>query len=104
MQQQKKERQVVWDFLSGYPICIGREYHEHIYCRAHQRYLGINEECLRKCYKCQEEFEDRALRIRMKIVNKLISKHVYWQTMETYFRKSLKQIEETSQTEEKALK
>ena len=95
MQQQKKERQVVRDFLSGCPICVGRGYHEHVYCRAHRRYLGINEKRLRKYYKCQEEFEDKALRIRMKIVDKLISEYAYQQMMETYFRKPLKQIEET---------
>src|ERR1044072_8265260 len=80
---------------------IREGYHEHIYCRTHRRYLRIGEE---KCYKCQEEYEERSLEIREEIVTKIIAEHAYKQIMEGYHKELLKQAEEMIQSKEKALK
>ena len=93
VQQQKENRLVIRDFIRGCPICIGRGYHEHVYCRVHRRYLGMGEENLKKCYKCQEEFEERSLKIRMRIVGRLINDYAYCQTMERYYQRPLEQME-----------
>jgi hypothetical protein len=87
--QQKRDRLILREFFFGCPVCIGGGQHTHMYCRVHRRYLGLGEENMEKCYKCHEEYDDRALKIRMRIVERLIIDYLQQETtkrMQRYFQ------------------